>query len=45
MGRKQQYKDIVVHPDSPRATLCRCGASHNQPYCDISHASIDFRAD
>jgi len=25
-----------------RATLCRCGASKNKPYCDGSHATVKF---
>jgi uncharacterized Fe-S cluster protein YjdI/CDGSH-type Zn-finger protein len=26
-----------------RLTLCRCGLSHNQPFCDSSHAASGFR--
>lgn len=28
----------------PRATLCRCGHSNNQPFCDLSHREAKFRS-
>jgi CDGSH-type Zn-finger protein len=28
-----------------RVTICRCGASRNKPFCDGSHASINFKAE
>jgi len=30
--------------DGLRATLCRCGASKNKPWCDGSHAEVKFGA-
>jgi len=27
-----------------RATICRCGASRNKPFCDVSHKDINFTA-
>jgi CDGSH-type Zn-finger protein/uncharacterized Fe-S cluster protein YjdI len=31
-------------PMQTRATLCRCGASKNKPYCDGSHKEVNFTA-
>jgi CDGSH-type Zn-finger protein len=31
---------VIEHPD-PMA-MCRCGHSSNKPFCDGTHATIDF---
>ena len=35
---------IEGHGEMLRATLCRCGASANKPYCDGSHVAAKFTA-
>ncbi|MBL7765940.1 MAG: CDGSH iron-sulfur domain-containing protein [Chitinophagaceae bacterium] len=34
-GNQTQRKKVTA--------FCRCGASGNKPYCDGSHAKIDFK--
>jgi CDGSH-type Zn-finger protein/uncharacterized Fe-S cluster protein YjdI len=36
--------EIQGHKSCYRATLCRCGASQNKPFCDNSHVATHFVA-
>lgn len=37
-----QQPDGTVVSHRGRATLCRCGASENKPFCDNSHRRVGF---
>ncbi|MEW6130995.1 MAG: (4Fe-4S)-binding protein [Acidobacteriota bacterium] len=30
---------------APKTAFCRCGASHNKPFCDGSHRAANFKDD
>ncbi|MFO1462435.1 MAG: CDGSH iron-sulfur domain-containing protein [bacterium] len=40
------HADLRIAGQEPayRATLCRCGASQNKPFCDRSHVTANFQA-
>lgn len=50
-GPLQFSADFTLHgttvdlANETRATLCRCGASQNKPFCDNTHKAIGFSAD
>jgi len=37
-----QTLDGQTIAEHSRVTLCRCGASRNQPFCDSSHRTVEF---
>ncbi|MFV0643915.1 MAG: CDGSH iron-sulfur domain-containing protein, partial [Sphingomonadaceae bacterium] len=41
-GITVEAADGTVYEERNRVTLCRCGQSQNKPYCDGTHASINF---
>jgi len=52
LARVRENGPLAIHADLRignavshlRATLCRCGASKNKPYCDGSHTTAGFRS-
>ncbi len=40
---KVKDKDGNVEVRNKTTAFCRCGASHNKPYCDGTHVKVDFR--
>lgn len=42
-GIRVESADGTAYERRNRMTLCRCGASSNKPFCDGSHATIEFK--
>ena len=41
-GESLEYKNGKSFPAQPQYALCRCGQSKNKPFCDGTHAKVQF---
>src|SRR5215472_1204836 len=41
-GESLDYKEGKQYPAQPQYALCRCGHSSNKPFCDGTHAKVQF---
>jgi CDGSH-type Zn-finger protein len=41
-GESLEYKEGKKFPRKPQYALCRCGQSSNKPFCDGTHAKVQF---
>jgi CDGSH iron-sulfur domain-containing protein 3 len=39
------HKGNQIRVDGEQAELCRCGESHNKPFCDGSHRECEFKGE
>lgn len=44
-GASTGYKEIQKYPVEEVYHLCRCGGSHNKPFCDGTHAKNGFKGE
>ncbi len=45
IGEAEKWKKVHNYPRQESYLLCRCGHSKAHPYCDYTHASIDFNGE
>lgn len=41
-GTANEWREGKKHPSKEAYALCRCGQSKNKPYCDGTHAKVNF---
>jgi CDGSH-type Zn-finger protein len=41
-GQPEEWKKGKEYPEQESYALCRCGQSKNKPFCDSSHAKVNF---
>jgi CDGSH-type Zn-finger protein len=41
-GDSLDYREGKKYPATPQYALCRCGQSANKPFCDGTHAKVNF---
>jgi CDGSH-type Zn-finger protein len=41
-GESETWEQGQSYPEQEKYALCRCGHSHNKPFCDGSHAQVHF---
>jgi CDGSH-type Zn-finger protein len=41
-GESEKWEQGQTYPEQDKYALCRCGHSHNKPFCDGTHAKVHF---
>jgi len=41
-GFSEKWEEVMKYPEEDEYLLCRCGQSHNKPYCDGTHSQVEW---